>query len=165
MLGQELLDRVEALLPPALRTTLFVRGFGLTKVPLLFLVAPVVEEASEGRCVVRIPLNFLTKNHMRSMYIGVLAIGADVTGGLIALEATRRAKAQMAVIFKDMKVDFLKRPTGDVRFICEDGLAIRAAVARGLETGERQNVLVHVSARVKEEEVARFDMTLSIKRR
>jgi hypothetical protein len=165
LLAQQLIDRVEGFLSPALRATLFVRGFGLTKVPLLFLVAPVVEEASETRCIVRIPLNLLTKNHMRSMYIGVLAMGADVTGGLMAVDAVRQAKAKMTYIFKDMKVDFLKRPTGDVRFICEDGVAIRAAVARGLETGERQNVLVHVSARVKEEEVARFDMTLSLKRR
>ena len=99
------------------------------------------------------------------MYLGVLAIGADVTGGLMAVDAVNQAKAKMAVIFKDMKVEFLKRPTGDVRFICEDGAAIRAAVARGLEDGERQNLLVHVSARVAEDEVARFDMTLSLKRR
>jgi hypothetical protein len=165
MLGQQLIDKIGALLPPPLRATLFVRGFALAKVPFLFLAAPVVEEASEDRCVVRIPLNFLTKNHLRSMYLGVLTIGADVTGGLVALEAVHQAKAEMSVIFKDMKAEFLKRPTGAVRFICEDGAAIRTAVHRGLESGERQNMLVHVAARVGEEDVAQFDMTLSLKRR
>ncbi|MBI5507184.1 MAG: DUF4442 domain-containing protein [Deltaproteobacteria bacterium] len=153
------------MIPAALKATLFVRGLGLAKVPLLFLCQPVVEEIGDERCVVRIPLNFVTKNHLRSMYIGVLAIGADVTGGIMAVEQVRRAGRPVDVLFKDLKAEFLKRPTAAVRFTCADGQAIRAAVAVGIETGKRQNVPLHVSATVGDQEVARFDMTLTLKRR
>jgi len=165
MIGDRVFARVQKLIPRSLQATLFVRGFGLAKVPLMFLVAPVVEELDDTRCVVRIPLNFLTKNHLHSMYLGVLAVGADVTGGLMATDALQGPGAKMNVLFKEMHAEFLRRPTAAVRFTCEDGAAIRAAIARGRESGERENVPVRVSATVGDEEVARFEMTLTAKRR
>ena len=165
MLGEGLIDRLRLRVPKALSATFFVRKLGLTKVPLIFLAAPVVEEASDERCVVRIPLNYLTRNPLGSMYLGVLTIGADIAGGLLAVDAARAAKGDVSVVFKDLRAQFLKRPTSAVRFSCGDGVAIRAAVARCLETGERLNIPVHVSATVGPAEVAIFDLTLSIKRR
>ena len=161
----EAVERVTEMMPERLRGTLLLRAFGLTKVPMLFLAAPIVEEISEERCAIRIPLNYLTRNHVRSMYIAVLTMGADVAGGLIALDAARKAGARVVPIFKDLKADFIKRAHGDVRFVCEEGAAIHAMIDRVVETGERQNLPVHVTATVHGDKVADFVLTLSVKRR
>lgn len=149
--------------------TLAVRLWALRNVFLLFFVKPRVLEVNERRCVVRIPLNWRTKNHLRSMYVGVLCIGADVAGGLISFHLMQEKKANFSFVFKDLHCRFLKRAEGDVHFTNEDGAVIQDLVRRTLETGERQEAVVHVTATVPsklgDEPVAEFEMTLSLKRR
>jgi hypothetical protein len=56
-----------------------------------------------------------------------------------------------------------------VHFTNEDGPVIQDLVRRTLETGERQEAVVHVTATVPsklgDEPVAAFEMTLSLKKR
>jgi acyl-coenzyme A thioesterase PaaI-like protein len=151
------------------KATIGVRLWALRNVFLLYFTKPTVLEVNERRCEVRIPLNWRTKNHLKSMYFGALCIGADVSGGLIAFHLATRQKAKISFVFKDLKAEFLKRAEDDVHFVCEDGALIQDLLRRTLETGERQDATVHVTARVPRklgaEPVATFALTLSIKKR
>jgi len=62
------------------------------------------------------------------MYFGVLAVGADVTGGFLAMNYIQASKSKINLIFKDFHADFLKRAEDDVHFVCEDGIAIQNLV-------------------------------------
>lgn len=156
-----------------LKHTLGIRAFGLFKIPLIFFCSPSVRELSDERCVIHIPLNRRTRNHLKSMYFGTLAVGADVAGGLIAMRLIDRAKAdsgaRVSLVFKDFKAEFLKRPESDVVFACEDGKAIQELVRKTLESGERENLPVRITATCPDqsgaEPVAEFVLTLSLKRR
>jgi len=148
--------------------TLFVRLWALRNVFLLYFVKPRVLEVNEQRCVVRIPLNWRTKNHLNSMYVGTLCIGADVAGGLISFDLMQKRGVKLAFVFKDMHCEFVKRADGDVHFTNVDGAAIVDMVDRAIATGERAETIVHVIATVPskygDEPVAKFEMTLSVKK-
>jgi hypothetical protein len=139
------------------KQTAKVRAWALRYVFLLYFVKPTIVEVNERRCEVIIPLNWRTRNHLRSMYVGTLCIGADVSGGLISF-----------FLATEHKAEFLKRAEDDVHFSCEDGPIIQELVKRTIETGERQEALVHVTATVPrklgEEPVAKFELTLSLKK-
>ena len=142
--------------------------FGLTQVPLIFYCRPKVVSISDSKLEIKIKLNRRTKNHLNSMYFGVLAVGADVTGGFLAMRYIQASTSKIALIFKDFKAEFLKRAEGDVHFVCEDGIAIQNLVRAAEETGERQNLPVQIIATVPEisdEPVAKFILTLSIKKK
>ena len=150
--------------------TLEVRLWSLRNVFLLFLVGPRVVEINERRCVIKVPLNWRTRRHdIHAMYLGVLCMGADVAAGLIAFDLVRKQKARVSFIFKDIKGEFLKRAEGDVLFTNEDGAVIQELLRRTMESGEREEATVHVTATVPEklgtEPVAKFELTLSLKRR
>ena len=150
--------------------TLAVRLWSLRNVFLLFLITPRVLEINERRCVIRIPLNWRTRRRdIHAMYLGVLCMGADVAAGLIAFDLVRKEKRNVSFIFKDIKAEFLKRAEGAVHFTNEDGAVIQELLRRTLATGEREEATVHVTATVPEklgeEPVARFELTLSLKRR
>ena len=151
------------------RATMGIRFWALKNVFLLWFVSPSVIEVNEDRCVVRIPLGWKTRNHLGSMYFGALAIGADIAGGLIAFHLMQKRGIRAAFVFKDMHAEFLKRPESDVLFRCEDGALIRDLLERTFATGERQEATVHVvataPAKLGDEPVARFALTLSLKRR
>ncbi len=149
--------------------TFRLRTFGFFKIPLIFYVSPCIEEFNNERIVVRIPLKRHTRNHLKSMYFGVLATGADCAGGLMAMRLIQASGQKVSLLFKDFKAEFLKRAEGDVLFTCEDGSAIRALVDKALTSDDRVNLTVHVAATVPSllgsEPVALFELTLSLKKK
>ena len=145
-----------------------LRLFGITHIPLIFFCRPRVINITESSLEVKIKLNRRTRNHLNSMYFGVLSVGADVTGGFLAMEYIRASKSNISLIFKDFHADFIKRAEGDVHFICVEGTAIRALIEKSEETGERESMPVHITALVPSispNPVANFILTLSIKKK
>ena len=49
------------------------------------------------------------------MYFGVLAVGADVTGGFLAMRYIQGSTSKIALIFKDFKTDGRRNPTNNHR--------------------------------------------------
>ena len=150
----------------ATKTTRLIKLFGITKVPMIWYCRPKVIEHTNEKIEIKIPLKRKTKNHLGSMYFGVLAVGADITGGFLAMEPIQESGRKINLIFKDFKADFLKRPEGDVHFICNDGLAVKELVDRVSKSSDRHNFKLSIEATVpsiSSEVVAKFELTLSLK--
>ncbi len=149
------------------KQTLGLRGWSFFNIPLLFMVNPSVLAVDAKRCEVKIPLTRMTRNHVKSMYFAVLAMGADLAGGVILLEAIKRSKAKMGFIFKDFTADFVKRAEADVHFICEEGDKVQKLVAEAIRTKKRTNVTVNMFAttpkKTGNEPIAKFTLTMSVK--
>jgi len=162
------LNFLEKTLPKKLNNTLLIRLFGLAKVPMIFWLRPTAEELSEEKCVIKIPLNRRSKNHLSSMYFGTLCAGADIAGGFLLMNLVKKQKTKFSFVFKDFKANFLKRAEGDTFFTCTDGDKVKKLFDRALQSGERENELVKVTATVPSklgnEPVAEFELTLSIKK-
>lgn len=153
-----------------MKPTTMVRLWSLQNVFLLWLVRPKIVELNENRCVVRIPLNWITRRRdIHAMYLGTLCMGADVAAGLIAFQLVAAKKVRINFIFKDIKGEFLKRAEGAVLFTNNDGPLIQDLIKRALDSGERQEATVHVVATVPDklgdEPVAKFELTLSVKKK
>lgn len=156
--------------------TAAIRLVGLLRIPLLFLLRPRVLKLDDRCCEVLLPLGFVSRNHVGSMYFAALAGGADCTAGLLAIRSSQGAltigallrPTRVVPIFKSLSATFAKLADGDVTFRCEDGRAIDEATQRTLATGERVTVPVTVVARVPskygDEPVATFTLELSMKR-
>ena len=140
-----------------IRQTLALRLWAFGKIRLISYVRPRVLDLTGERCEIVVPLSWRTRNHLRSMYFGALCTGADAAAALIALNASRKAGGGIAVVFKDMQAEFLK------------GREILELVESAAASGVRENLPVRVVATVPKllgsEPVARFTLTLSVKRR
>ena len=150
----------------ATKTSRLIQLFGITKVPMIWYCRPKVIEHTYEKIEIKIPLKRKTKNHLGSMYFGVLAVGADITGGFLAMDPIQESGRKINLIFKDFKADFLKRPEGDVHFTCNDGLAVKELVDRVSKSSDRHNFKLSIEATVpsiSSEVVAKFELTLSLK--
>jgi len=153
-----------------MKPTTMVRLWALRNVFFLFMASPKIVELTNDRCVVRVPLNWRTRRRdIHAMYLGTLCMGADVAAGLIAFKLVAERRERVNFIFKDLKAEFLKRAEDDVVFTNSDGAVIQDLMRRTLETGERQEATVHVIATVPtklgDEPVAKFELTLSLKKK
>lgn len=162
-------DTLLGLLPDVTRANLMLRAFGVAKIPMLGFMGPRIMEINDRFVVIRIPLNWRTRNHLGSMYFGVLAAGADTAGGFLAVQRIHDKKAPVDMVFKDFRADFLRRATGDVDFRCNVGAEIGALVDAAITTDVRHELVVPIVATVPSEDpdtpVARFELTLSMRQR
>ena len=144
----------------------YLKVFSLTKIPLLWFCRPKIINLSAECIEIKIPLKRRTKNHLNNMYFGALSVGADITGGFLALPSIQKSKRKITLLFKDFNAKFLRRAEADVHFICKDGIAVNNLVQKAIDTKERQNYTLKIIAKtptISNDIVAEFDLTLSIK--
>ena len=137
------------------------------QIPVICYCRSQIIHLDDEYCTLRIPLNWRTRNHVQSMYIGVFTVGADLTWGLLTLSSIRKRKQKVVLIFKDFHANFFKRAEQDVIFISRDGAAIDHAVQQAVDEGERINLPINVTAMLSQETeddpVANFRLTLFMK--
>ena len=163
-----LLERAKKILPETLIDTTLLRVFGLVKVPLIGFVRPRVLQVSPESMSMLIPLTRRSRNHLKSMYMGALMIGADVAAGYYAAKLIIEKSYKIDFVFRTASARFLKRPLGDVVFSWSQGAEIERLVEAAQETGERVEAKLKIIATVpsiSNEVVADMEMVLSLKRR
>lgn len=164
----DIMSAVGRVFPETLRDTVFLRLFALWNVPLIAFVRPRILEVNSESLRMLIPLRRRTKNHLGSMYFGSLMIGADVAAAYYAVKLISQSREKIDFVFKSSEGRFLKRPTADVVFICNQGQDIQRLVDRAIATGERVDTELTVFATVPSlspEVVAEMTMVLSLKKR
>lgn len=142
--------------------------FGLVKIPLLTFVTPRMVVLGQSRVVVKIPLNYRTKNHLNVMYFGALAIGAELSIAAAVVQEIQTRKLRVDFIFKDFQANFLRRADGDVHFICDEVDKVRELVLRAADSTERLEYAFEGHAEVPSagpEIVMKYKLTLSVKNR
>ena len=151
------------------KETLGVWAFGWLKIPMIAYLRPRVERLDNEVAIVRIPFRHRSRNHLRSMYFGALAVGADLAGGIIAMRLIEESRQPVSLVFQGFKAEFHRRPTADVHFTCTDGAHIRAMVQQAIDTGERVTEAVTIVATTPsvsgDEAVATMELMLSLKRK
>ena len=79
------------------KANLYLKIFGITKIPLLFFCRPKIIELDSKVVEIKIPLKRRTKNHLNSMYFGALSVGADITGGFLAMACIQKSKKNVTL--------------------------------------------------------------------
>ncbi len=146
----------------------FLKSYALLKLPLLAFVNPKVLELKGSRSVVRINLGYRTRNHLNVMYFGALAVGAELSIAIKAVEAIQTSGKKIDFIFKDFKSEFLKRADADVHFICEEANLVQELIDTARSSPERLEKKFTGFAVVPSkspEPVMTYELTLSVKNR
>lgn len=137
--------------------------FGLTKIPLVAWLRPEVIVLNDEGATVKMRLRRRTKNHVGSMYFGALVVGAEITPGIVAIRLFQQRKVRPFFVFSEFSAQFLKRADADVYFTFDEGRKIAAAIDQSIQTKERQNVALTMKGICREEVVANFTITISLK--
>jgi len=154
---------------PSFLTRLKYSLYFMTKIPMIFRARPRIQRLDREEIQILIPFRRRNRNHVNSMYLGALVVGADLAAGLLAVEVTRGGRGRVTPIFKDIKGEFFRRTEDDAVFICREGAAIRSMAEEAIRSGERVTapitVSVYESKRLQDEPSARFELSLSLKKK
>lgn len=137
---------------------------GMFKIPMIAYVRPKLIQLDDKESLIRIKLRRRTKNHLKSMYFGSLAVGADIAAGLHAFYFAEQSGVKVSFAFKAVKAEFLKRATSTVTFSSNEGKIVQEVFNEAMESKERVNRWIHVEAKNTDHEiVATFEMEISVK--
>lgn len=142
---------------------LMLRVMGWWYIPLVGYVRPRLESIDDDCAEVSIALRRRTRNHLKSMYFGALAVGADVAAGLHVFYFADQMGVKPSFAFRSMNAQFTRRAMGTVVFTTRSGQEIKAMMLKAQASKERQHLIVKVLATVGDETVAEFEMELSVK--
>lgn len=141
-----------------------LRLLGWFKIPMLAYVNPRLHLLDDEKSIVVIRLRRRTRNHLKSMYFGALAIGADVAAGIHVYYFYEKEGVKPSFAFRSMQAEFLRRATSSVMFSTNEGAIVEETVKRAIATGERQHAPIRVTATDENGEVvATFKMEISVK--
>jgi hypothetical protein len=80
------------------------------------------------------------------MYFGALSVGADLAGGLHGFYHAKALNVTPSLAFKSFRAHFLKRPEGNVYFLCSMGEQVLEMLKLSIQSGERINKMLTITA-------------------
>lgn len=138
--------------------------FFLKNMPMGFLNGLRVVEIDDNHASVSVPFNFLTKNPFKSMYFAVQSMAAELSSGVIAIEAVANAPVQVSMLVLNMEAEFIKKARSKIIFTCKDSQIITNSIQKSIETNEGQTAKISsVGKDIDGDIVSKFYFTWTFK--
>lgn len=140
------------------------RMFLISKLPMAWIAGLKISEVSEEQCSVTIPYKYLTQNPFKSIYFACLSMAAEMSTGVLSMMHVYKSKPAVSMLVVGMDAQFIKKATGKISFICNDGKKIAETINQSKISGEGKTVTT-ISSGFSEtgEKVAEFKITWSFK--
>lgn len=138
--------------------------FTLFKLPSAYICGIRVQSISEEKSAVTVKHRWINQNPFNSMFWAVQGMAAELSTGILVIQAIQESNRKVSMLVTNMNATFTKKATGKIQFSCNDGLAIKKAIQKSVETGEGQTVLV-ISEGINKEgvSVSKFEFEWSLK--
>jgi len=129
-----------------------------------FLAGMRVLKFDDNDCEVSVPYNTITKNPFQSVYFAVQAMAAELSTGVVAMDAITRSPKKVSMLVFDMNAKFIKKARSKIVFTCSQVQDINDAVKKSVETGEGVTINVKSNGIDKEGDVvSEFNFTWTFK--
>ncbi len=116
------------------------------------------------KCVVTIPYSWRTQNPFKSIYFAAMAGAGELsTGALCQLAISGLGKYSMLVV--DFRAEYFKKANQKITFTCDQGKELFMLVESLLPNETGKLTMISTGRNPQGEEVARFYVTWSFKRK
>jgi len=115
-----------------------INTFTLFKLPSVFFTGVRVKTISEESCSVSVKHRWINQNPFKSMFWAVQGMAAELTTGALVMSCIKDSDQKISMLVANNKASFFKKATGRITFICKDGLKIKEAINKAVQTKEGQ---------------------------
>jgi hypothetical protein len=136
----------------------------LAKLPSAIFWRLRIKTLSSEKCEVTIPYFWRSQNPFKSIYFAAMAGAAELsTGALCQLALAGRGKFSMLVV--DFRAEYFKKANEKITFTCNQGIELFELIERMEIDATGQLMMISSGRSPSGEEVARFYVTWSFKRK
>lgn len=143
-----------------------LRLFLVTKLPSAYFAGVRVRYFDGERANVSVPYKWFSTNPFRSTYFACLAMAAEMSTGLLAMNAIFGRKPSISMLVVKMEAEYFKKAISHTFFECTDGHEIAQAVELACSSGESTQFTATATGKnTAGETVAVFHFTWSFKQK
>jgi hypothetical protein len=136
----------------------------LKSLPMAFIAGVRAKELSNEKAITTIKFGWLTQNPFRSMYFACQAMAAEMSTGLLVMNATYNSSPAISMLIIKNQAVYFKKAIGKITFICADGNHIDELIAKAKQSGEGITAdLKSIGVDESGDTVAEFIFTWSLK--
>jgi Domain of unknown function (DUF4442) len=140
------------------------RLYLLTRLPSAFFSGLRIREMDESTCAITVPYTWFSQNPFRSTYFACLSMAAEMSTGALAMAHLYKHDPPVSMLVVRTEADYFKKASGQTRFTCTDGQALRQTIAEAVTAGEGRSFRARsIGVNQAGETVAEFFITWSFK--
>ena len=144
-----------------------INTFLFFKLPSVWWCGIRVREISKVSCSANVRLGWFNKNPFKSLFWAVQGMAAELTTGILIMQAINESKKNISMLVLNNKANFSKKAKGLIRFNCNQGEKINETINRVLETKKSQTVWVKSHGKDESGDVVssfEFEWTIMLKK-
>ena len=144
-----------------------INTFLFFKLPSVWWCGIRVREISKESCSANVRLGWFNKNPFKSLFWAVQGMAAELTTGILIMQAINESKKNISMLVLNNKANFSKKAKGLIRFNCNQGKKINETINRVLETKKSQTVWVKSHGKDESGDIVssfEFEWTIMLKK-
>lgn len=143
-----------------------VTAFTFLKLPSVYWLGIRVKTITEEDCTVTVKHRWITQNPFKSLFWAVQGMAAELATGAMVMSCIHDSKLPISMLVANNKANFSKKARGRITFICNDGLKIKEAIEKAIETKEGQTCwMTSIGTNEKGDVVSTFEFEWTLKLR
>ena len=144
-----------------------INTFLFFKLPSVWWCGIRVREISKLSCSANVRLGWFNKNPFKSLFWAVQGMAAELTTGILIMQAITASKKRISMLVLNNKANFSKKAKGLISFNCYQGEKINEVINRLLESKKPQTLWVKSVGKDESGDVVssfEFEWTLMLKK-
>ena len=134
------------------------------KLPSAFICGVRVKEFDENKCVVTVKHRWINQNPFNSMYWAVQGMAAELATGALLMQQINKSGQNISMLVANNRGNFIKKATGRITFVCNDGFLAEQAIQVAIASGEGQSFwMKSIGTNENGEQVSDMDFEWSVR--
>lgn len=143
-----------------------INTFLFFKLPAAYWSGVRLRYLDDHSSVTTVKHGWKNQNPFRSMYFAVQAMAAELSTGVLVMREIEASGKKISMLVANNNSSFTKKATGRINFKCVDGVVVKDAIQKAIETEKGQTFwLKSVGTNEQGEQVSEmnFEWTVKVK--
>ena len=141
-----------------------LNSYLMFKLPAAYLCGVRTRYIDDSKCVVTVKHRWINQNPFKSMFWAVQGMAAELTTGAIMMNQIKNSGKNISMLIANNNGSFIKKATGRITFVCNDGQLVNTAINNAINTGEGQTVwMKSIGTNSEGIEVSSFNFEWTVK--
>jgi len=143
-----------------------INTFLLFKLPSAYFSGVRLKEINDESATVTVKHRWINQNPFKSLYWATQGMASELATGVLVIQGIENCGEKISMLVQSQKGHFTKKATGRIRFVCNDGKKVNAAIEKAIDTGEGQSLTLYAEGLDEAgERVSNFEYEWALKLR
>ena len=121
-------------------TPIRINIFNFFKLPSVWWCGIRVTKIDDVSCQVKVVHRWINQNPFKSMFWAVQGMAAELTTGVLIMEAIQNSKRKVSMLVLNNRANFSKKARGKVLFECDEKQKLSKAMNQLIKTQKSQSI-------------------------